>query len=594
MSHGPFTGLRFSCLGWVGLFLFFNVLPGYSREGDVPKFSLCPRIELFAEIDPALNSIEQRLVCGDPDLSQHQKPGEEERPWKTIPLSQALYHLKIFLQERGYLHPRFERMELLDHLWVRPGPKTFVKRVALEDGSESVDIRRKRNVLGRPMTPDLLNELEKWVAENLKKAGYPCPLVRAEANSELGEVILRVRKGEAGVFGKVTQEPIPGVVDQVLRRYDAFQSGERFNGELLSIAESRVASSGMVESARFSAQCSGSLEQSVISGAPRLMMSRIGLNTEGVVLGSFSWRNARLGRLGSYLDLSASGSARRQSLVALMNLYYDPSLSRAFFLPQLNLIHRNELQFENIETSAQVGWSMTQDSGRNGWSYFLGPILNLSKTLRGRGALETQILSLEGKVVLKSHDFEFYSDRPQSGYQSEATVDLSHRSILSQVTAQRFYLKGESLWNLWNLDPPLWVIGLRGAATTILASRLPSGEPDLPADLFQYLGGSHDLRGFGRLEISESPKGGAISSIYLGIEARLGGVISFGIDPFVFFDLGKLGSQSFSLDSPLYWAPGFGLRWASPVGALRGTLAHGFSNGAPQHWQFYFSFGEEF
>jgi translocation and assembly module TamA len=277
-----------------------------------------------------------------------------------------------------------------------------------------------------------------------------------------------------------------------------------------------------------------------------------------------------------------------------MNLYFDQNLNRTYLAPQLSFTHRSEAQFENLEINAQVGWVTTQDVGNNAWTHFLGPVLNLSKTLRGLGAIETQILSLESRTTLKSHDFELYSDRPQAGYFAEVIVDLSHRALFSQVTAQRFHVKGESLWNLWNLDPPLWLIGFRAAAASAITSRLSNGEPNLPADLFQYLGGSHDLRGFGRLEISESPKGGGLSSFYLGVEARLGSVLPYGVDPFLFFDIGRLGSQSFLLDSPWYWAPGFGLRWASPVGAVRGTMAHGFANGSPRHWQFYFSLGEEF
>ena len=43
------------------------------------------------------------------------------------------------------------------------------------------------------------------------------------------------------------------------------------------------------------------------------------------------------------------------------------------------------------------------------------------------------------------------------------------------------------------------------------------------------------------------------------------------------------------------------MRWESPIGAMRATLAHGFASptgtltrAGHEHWQFYFSFGEEF
>jgi translocation and assembly module TamA len=569
-----------------------------NRVPEVPQIWLCPKVILYENIIPPLTEVEKRLVCGDFMTSAEAKSTETESPWEVIPYSQSIYHLRIFLQDRAYHHPQFEFVMALDQLWVRIGAKTLLRRVSLEDGNEWVSIHKKRGLLGRPVTPDLLNELEKYATEGLKKGGYPCALVRAEANSELGEIVLRVKKGDLGSFGRVKQDPVAGLSQQILRRYDAFKIGDRFDGDLLSLTENRTSSSGLIENTRFSTQCSGSsfggVEQSVISGAPRLMMGRVGLNTEGVLLGSFAWRNTRLGKLGSFLDFSVFGSARRQSVVAAMNLYYDQSLIRSFFAPQLSFIHRNESQFENLETNVQVGWSTTEELGGAGWSYFFGPVLNLSKTLRGLGAIETQMLSWEGRIGVKSHDFELYSDRPRSGHQAEVIVDLSHASLLSQVTAQRVRIKGESIWNLWGFDPPLWLVGLRAVAASTIASRLPNGDLNLPADLYQYLGGSRDLRGFGRLEISESARGGSLSSVYVGTELRLGSVIPYGFDPFVFFDFGKLGSQSFGLDSPWIWSPGFGLRWASPVGTVRGTVAHGFSDLNARHWQFYFSFGEEF
>ena len=269
-------------------------------------------------------------------------------------------------------------------------------------------------------------------------------------------------------------------------------------------------------------------------------------------------------------------------------------MNRAFLAPQLSVTHRSEAQFENLEVTAQLGWSITRDSSGLGWTYFVGPVLELSKTLRGWGAAETQLLSLEGRIGLKSHDFELYAEHPQAGYRLDFMIDLSHRSIFSGQTTQRYFLSGEWLWNLFGFEPPLWVIGVRGAAATVFVPRLSNSLPDLPANLLQYLGGSRDLRGFGRLEISENGKGGGLSSLYLGVEARLGGVIPYGVDPFVFFDFGRLGSQSLALDSPYYWAPGLGLRWASPVGALRVTVAHGFGDWVARHWQIYFSLGEEF
>ena len=61
----------------------------------------------------------------------------------------------------------------------------------------------------------------------------------------------------------------------------------------------------------------------------------------------------------------------------------------------------------------------------------------------------------------------------------------------------------------------------------------------------------------------------------------------------------RAGLTTETVDSPLYTAPGLGLRWASPVGTLRATLARGFASrqlaeDPIPNLQFFLSFGREF
>src|SRR5688572_2651776 len=50
--------------------------------------------------------------------------------WREIPLVQARYHLRLFLQERGYMSPRFEVRG--QQLFVYPGTRTKVRAVRTE------------------------------------------------------------------------------------------------------------------------------------------------------------------------------------------------------------------------------------------------------------------------------------------------------------------------------------------------------------------------------------------------------------------------------------------------------------------------------
>ncbi len=85
-----------------------------------------------------------------------------------------------------------------------------------------------------------------------------------------------------------------------------------------------------------------------------------------------------------------------------------------------------------------------------------------------------------------------------------------------------------------------------------------------------------------------------MSAAFAAAEARLTGVLPYNLEPLAFLDVGAVGSDPLTLDSPLLLSPGAGFRWKSPIGVLRTTLAHGFPAAPAGGWTFYFSFGEEF
>jgi outer membrane translocation and assembly module TamA len=144
------------------------------------------------------------------------------------------------------------------------------------------------------------------------------------------------------------------------------------------------------------------------------------------------------------------------------------------------------------------------------------------------------------------------------------------------------------------------VLGVRGAAATTITGERPGPDIKIPPGFRQYLGGSRDLRGFGREELPANGLGG-LSSVFGGVELRFGGPLPLGTQPLLFLDAGALGNAPWSLDHPAYVSPGFGARWESPIGVVRTSLAHGFilpgDTSVPDsfsHLQFYLSLGEEF
>jgi len=171
--------------------------------------------------------------------------------------------------------------------------------------------------------------------------------------------------------------------------------------------------------------------------------------------------------------------------------------------------------------------------------------------------------------------------------------------VASNVSATTYSFDFTRLWNLLSLEPEIWIFGIRGSFATTRAGR-DTNYDDLPPSFKYALGGSEDLRGFGRKALPTEGSG-ALTKAYLGSELRLNNSLPYQLQPFVFADWGRLGQESFDLDPTLFWSPGLGVRWGSPIGVLRFMLGHGFVSGDGQEQykdleslQFYASIGEQF
>jgi translocation and assembly module TamA len=345
----------------------------------------------------------------------------------------------------------------------------------------------------------------------------------------------------------------------------------------------------------------GAVAQQLYSvGPPRLLRFGVGIDTEGLVLLRGSWRNSRLGRHASTADISAQGSSKEQRLNAFVQWYWLDTPSRKHLRPSIEFRHQNEQHYEVITAPETQFWfGTTWDNQYLGAQFFTGPTVEYFRKIRGPGPRDSNFLSLETQLKFRTHDFEYYAANPRAGFEGTLNLNMNSRSLWSTSSAQRLRFTWEGLWNFRSFDPPLLVLGLRTAFMTTKVGEPPSQDIGVPPVFLHYLGGANDLRGFGRQEISlggltERDGIGGLSSGYADLEARLTSVLPLGFEPLAFLDAGSLGSRAFALDSPLYWSPGFGVRWQSPIGVFRSTLAKGFQDSDVKHWQFFLSYGEEF
>lgn len=554
---------------------------------------LCPnRVVLASTHKVKFTDLEKIFLCGDP----------KSEPWKDVPLAQARFHIGTFLQDRGYHSPEFS--DDGNTLYVGSGPQSTLDSVKLDGAPEFLKIWRRRKILDLPLTPKLLNEIESWVQHQLQVKGYACPKIRSEANVLTGEMLIHVEPGPIQTVESVTQESLKGLGSGTLRRYDAFVLGKKFNKDLLTLTAERVEKSGVLQSTSFNWECELSplpntteLYQRTFAGKPRIVTFGFGADTEEYVIVKGSWKHTRWGSKASNFGADMYASYRQQKLDLFSEWYAFSPLSRWYLKPTLSFWHDLEVESHFISSSARFMLARTWDWQTFGMKGEVGPELNYVYTFRGAEPGWTRFLALETRLDITSHDFELWQRDPHKGYSIQVKTDFTNKNLFSELSAQKFSVEGKYYYNLLDYDPALLVVGVRGGFFGTYMNN-PDQRGRLPPNYRFYLGGSQSLRGFGRLEI---PGGdGALSAAFVSSEVRLARTLPLWVEPFLFFDIGIIGNQAMNFNLPFYMSPGFGLRIASPIGVLRGTVSHGLKTGNQDnqagntHFQYFVSYGEEF
>lgn len=554
--------------------------------------TLCSRYHFTQPLSPPLTQAEKKFICGSAPSDSGAL--DHSNAWQNVPASQAVLSITAFLQSRGYLKP-----QIVSHgrrFQIDPGPISHVKKVELEGAPSSPDLSVLTQETGKILTPKLLTDLERHALQELMSHGFPCPDVHAEANAAHDTVTLHIRPGSQRRIGDVTTAPIPNTKEGILSRYFAFSPGDLYDDRLLAISSDRAISTGVVEDAYFVPSCRDTeavdLRQQVRAGAPRIFTLGVGINTEEIGRINLSLRNARVGSTASDAELRVSASSKIQDLTAFFQDYFLPDPSRQWIRPLIRVFHENEDPFEIVSEQGEVQYGTYFDAGGAQGELSLGPQFAQFQTLQGLGPNQSHGLFLTGEFRLTSHEFEFNHNASRGGSQLLARTELSDSSVGSSFSARTFEVTGEKFWHPGSEQKPGPFVFRTRAGWRTTGFDGPGPEV-LPPVLRHYLGGTADLRGFGRMELPGNSVGG-LSAWFGNLEFRPA-LWGTKLEPMLFVDVGELGAKSFAIQSPLYWSPGFGVNYTSPLGSLQATLAHGYvSGGDPasfSHWQFFLTLG---
>lgn len=569
------------------VFLAQTVLASDSR--------LCDNV-LFKDKKFSLTSNEKILVCGSSKGSEG---------WKDVPLSQSEYHLKVFLQNAGYFAPTFERHER--QLWVWLGPRTNVSELVVRnDHSGILDPSRVRQVEGRPLTSDSLDNVSKWADLKLKSNGYACPKIDVKAQAWDRKVVVTPTPGAKGTIRNIEWDGRDNLNPTVLSRYSASTKGDVYDVRDSQLTTNRLFADGLFEMALTQPSCHGDqvdLKVRTSVGKPRLVKFGLGASTEELPFMDIGYKNARLDRSASSFTTLAHFSPRLQSLTASSELFMFPFLPSMFWGPRFKVARKSEHLFEEFSAKGGADIGRYWDQFQSRWLIRGGPTWNYVDTVEGIGPRQSQFLNWEGSLSGSNHNYELNVRDQFEGWTGRFDYRGQRSDLgLSKLNVDRFEASFKYLWNINSFTPPLFVLASRFDAVAVNANPvdLSSSRERLPLEYRIFWGGDQNLRGFSRQSLNN--KGlGYLTGIYAGFELRLIEELPWRLQPFLLWDIARLGARRFTADAPIFTSKGFGLRWASPIGTLRGSAARGSiengdtsTKGYAEEWVYFFSFGQEF
>jgi len=547
---------------------------------------LCQRF-VFTEGSPELSDADEKILCGDPKL-----PG-----WNNVPINQSVFVLKTILQNQGYFNPKLEERNKL--IYVDIGEPTRVKTFRIDGEAPKEVVDRLRHIKGEILKPSLLDSVQKRIDFMLQMLGYACPIIEMQGRPAAGELIAKVKTGRQQNIRALLKDPVEGLNTDVFSRYQTFKVGDAYNKINLAVTNSRLIANNIVQTSFYTVEClpqGVDLKQNVVVSPPRLLSFGLGLDTEQLLLLRGRWQNSRWERKASQITLGTSVSLISQEASADLRWFPFEASSRGYLRSTFQVKRENMAPYDRMTTKLRFAPGWTWDNTWLGVEGSFGPAGNLLHTMRGAGPAQSAFISLYGDLALRTHDFEYYINRPTTGFELTLGVDLVQKGLLAPITANKLWIQAQNNWNLFNFEPAYLILSLRTGFNTTLTP-LTLDDSSLPSDYRHFLGGSGDLRGFALREVPH-PRG-ALSSFYFGAEARFADLITENLHPYLFVDSGITGDGPWRLDAPVYWSPGAGLRWQSGFGVFRVNMARGFITREENlpirpHWQFYFSYGEEF
>lgn len=555
--------------------------------------TICPNITTM-DGSITLNPNEKILVCGT---------SKDIKSWKEIPTEQSILLLKNIASNLGYMNPRFETQGKEIKLWL--GNLTRIKELEIVGNKQVLNPKKKRNVIGEPLVTEKLDEIEAWADLGIRSQGYACSKAKVEAHVWDGSVLVKTDLGDKKRFGDIIPDDMGGLNPSILKRYQPFNRGDIYDVRKSQIMTSRILSDGLMQSAYFVNDCTKefvSLNLHTFVGKPKILRFGIGASTEEFPFLDISFKDARLDDNASSFITNLHLSPRKIEFSASSDLYKIPNSNKSYLQPRFSV--SKEMEDVYTATNSKVGLDVGRkwDMWSTRWSLKGGPTYNYTNTSSGVGPTDVTYPSIDASLGLTSHQYEYSMLNQYEGWVSQFNYSGRTAAVESATNLNRYQFSIKQLWNVMDFSPPLFVLGTRVEATAVDVSEDNNAidGDKIPTDDKVYIGGDDNLRGFSRKSINNNGLG-YLTYLYVGFELRLIEELPYHLQPFLLFDSAKVGNKKFTLDDPIFLSQGVGLRWSSPIGTIRGSIAKGDIKNSnantdqyKKEWVGFVSFGQEF
>ncbi len=538
---------------------------------------LCQKIFIHTDEDISLTATEERLICGD----------KEEEAYKLIPSYQASYMLTGFLQSKGYSMPRFEYEG--DNLHVYPGKQSSVEKIVIVSTNPDDSKRVERELLKRyrndVITPKLLDEMEAQALSILRNNTYPCSKVTSAVDVSDGTVTVTLSDLVPFQFGVIKKEKVEGLEESAFDRFYPFVAADYFSETKLTLAEKRFLRAGVVQGTYFQENCNlkdqvFSLGQQYIPGTSRTIRFGIGASTEIGPMIRAKWSNQRSGSMASLWEVNLQLSFKNQFLSFLSDRYMWPDAPRRSLLTTVEAERDDQSTYEEITAKFKPHMQWTRDSSSRLWTWSAGPTLIAGSYRTNSDDSNTRRIStgaLEGMLQTKSHSYEVFDLHPEAGDFLQFNFDFRHPTFGFDDPLLKLNFSYLKLILLGDLGKGNAIGGIRlNTSTTWVKDDVPLS--DLPPSVKFYGGGSDDVRGFKLSTLPDNNGLGALTKLSLKFEFRKTYVFIPTIESFTFIDTAYFGTTSWEVEKRLWYSPGTGLRWLSPIGIVQGYVARSLSN----------------